>query len=496
MSNYNTEFDKTYKDFCEKLDKFGLCNVVRPTSFGKTTLFMKYAEDHPDKQCLVVEPTNAKINELKERYPLKNVDYITYAKVRLNMYSHLINILEPGMVILFDESHKISQKIIDNWDVFIDKCRSLNIKVGGGSNDEQRGDKINVTYRLFNGFKTYKYDLDDAVKDETLYMPKYYAGYGWLDDKQMQNIKKHTNKKEFGLVQRATKVGHIIKDVIENAGMQDTYYKFIMFYDKIEYIKEHMSELKKEMEQEFKGFNVNVIPITSDTEHKDNDAVMLGLKKRQNTIDLLLAVNKLTEAFHLQELTGAVMLRKTASHIVYGQQLGRVITTNANHKMVLIDVVGNIDVEFGFSSPLSDVLGDRDGHSKSRKAAYETIEVNITTEQKAVGEIINKVNSFKTSLNLRVDKNIIKIYLDENLYIKGENIVDIANAACFGYTYEDVYNILSNSGEMREADKLEHVTNKFIREANGDQILAWRNWYESECERRKAEYNEREQKAV
>lgn len=67
------------------------------------------------------------------------------------MYGSLINTLEPNTVILFDESHKISQRIIDKWDELIDKCRRLNVKVGGGSNDEQRGDKINVTYRLFNG---------------------------------------------------------------------------------------------------------------------------------------------------------------------------------------------------------------------------------------------------------------------------------------------------------------------------------------------------------
>lgn len=485
---YSLEFDKTYADFCDKLDKFGMCNVVRPTSFGKTTLFMKYAEEHSDNTCIIVEPTVAKINELRQRYPLKNVEYITYAKLRLNMYGSLINTLEPNTVILFDESHKISQRIIDKWDELIDKCRRLNVKVGGGSNDEQRGDKINVTYRLFNGFKTYDYSLDNAVEDKTLYMPKYYAGYGWLDNKQLQEIKKHTNNKEFYLVQRATKVGHIIKDVITDAGMDDTYYKFIVFYDRIDYIKDNMIQLKREVEEEFKGFTVNVIPITSDIEHKDNDNIMLDLKKRQNTIDLLLAVNKLTEAFHLKELTGAVMLRKTASHIVYGQQLGRAITTDADHKMVMIDIVGNIDNQFNFSSPLSDVLGKNERHSNSRKPTYDSIEVNITAEQKEVAEVLAKVNKFKTSINLRVDNNIIKIYLDENLYNRGENVIDIANSACFGYTYEDVYNILNNSGKMREADKIENVTNKFIREASGNMILAWRNWYESGCNRRKAEY--------
>ena len=190
------------------------------------------------------------------------------------------------------------------------------------------------------------------------------------------------------------------------------------------------------------------------------------------------------------------MLRKTASHIVYGQQLGRAITTDADHKMVMIDIVGNIDNQFNFSSPLSDVLGKNERHSNSRKPTYDSIEVNITAEQKKVAEVLAKVNKFKTSINLRVDNNIIKIYLDENLYNRGENVIDIANSACFGYTYEDVYNILNNSGKMREADKIENVTNKFIREASGNMILAWRNWYEPGCNRRKAEYNKKEHKAV
>ena len=47
---------KTFEDLKSKLDKFGICNLVRPVGFGKTYLLSKLAEDKKYKTIVYFYP--------------------------------------------------------------------------------------------------------------------------------------------------------------------------------------------------------------------------------------------------------------------------------------------------------------------------------------------------------------------------------------------------------------------------------------------------------
>ena len=71
---------------------------------------------------------------------------------------------------------------------------------------------------------------------------------------------------------------------------------------------------------------------------------LANLQKSPNTIDLVYSINMLNEGYHIDNITGIVLLRPTQSPIVYTQQVGRCMQVGVEHSPIVFDFVSNISI--------------------------------------------------------------------------------------------------------------------------------------------------------
>lgn len=75
---------ETYMEMCACLEEHGLCCVERPTGFGKTKLFMDYANKHSDDKMLYIYDTNSARSDIESGYAPKNVEFLSYKALSLS----------------------------------------------------------------------------------------------------------------------------------------------------------------------------------------------------------------------------------------------------------------------------------------------------------------------------------------------------------------------------------------------------------------------------
>lgn len=474
------EFNKTYESAIKALKTYRICNIERPTAFGKTTLLVKYAKEHKKERICFVEFSRAKIKELEdENKRLKNIKYMTYNAISKDPDKFIERLSNREFdIIFFDESHRCgAKKIREKWDIIRQVAYKNDIRILGCTGTAFRTtDGIDVTKEMFLGISTYKYDVNDAYKDSYIYLPEYYACRGNYTKEEKEELKRNLkDSKDIRLIEQVSNLGHIIKDVIDTEKIKDDYYKFIIYYSKIDEINNSIEELRGQLEKEFKGYNINMLPITSDIDHMCNIDVINYLNKRQNTIDILLTVNMMNEGFHLKDLTGIVLVRRTTSALVYTQQIGRCITMNKHHKMVVIDVAGNIHTEFTVHNPLSK-LYNRNICRDTEKLDNDVkiLRVKMTQEQIKLERVLGKLNYIREKLFILTVNNFKRMYVANGF--KNKDLLSICmRCGVDGFnTPKDIYEKVIDT--WRDEDRIENVPSDYISNY-GDKYIAWGIWY-------------------
>ena len=453
------EREKTYASMLQVLDEFGMCSVVRPTSFGKTVLLMRYAREHKDKKCLLVEPRDTKIEELKRDYSdLENVEYLTYHTCRRSRLENLISRISEDTVFMFDESHSIgSELMIDNWKSFIDKCLVGGAKVIGVTASGIRTDGINVTNNLFCGLGIYEYGMDKAIEDGVLVKPSYYTGVLVEDNLEKQlrtKYKSYVNNKTVTKLKRVSNLGENLKQVVKMEGLENkNYYQFLIFFRRIQQIEDERARLTKQMKEAFPDYDINIVAVTS--EHVGCTESLLQLKPRDHVIDVIASVDMLRECFHLPYLTGAVMLRHTQSWVVYEQQVGRIITDNMDRKMFMLDLVGNADVDFK-ANPI------HPGPPKAWREKLQYINFKSTPmQQDIISELrkvqMNIINNSEKYESIKTNVNCLASVYKAN---KKADIVAVAKD--WGFSNTELYHVLHDNNLLDIEDTMEYIkTNSY-----------------------------------
>ena len=60
---------------------------------------------------------------------------------------------------------------------------------------------------------------------------------------------------------------------------------------------------------------------------------------RENVIDLIFCVDMLNMGYHVESITGVVLLRETSSAVMYNQQIGRCFSVRSMNKPIIFDVI-------------------------------------------------------------------------------------------------------------------------------------------------------------
>lgn len=462
------EREKTYASMTQALDEFGMCSVVRPTSFGKTVLLMRYASEHKDKKCVLVEPRDSKIEELKRDYSdLDNVEYTTYHACRRSRLKNLISKISKDTVFMFDESHSIgSELMLCGWQAFIEKCLSDGAKVIGTTASGIRTDGINVTNNLFCGLGVYEYGIDKAIEDEVLVRPSYYTGVLVEDslEKQLKTkYKSYVNNKTITKLKRVSNLGENLRQVVEmeNLGNKN-YYQFLIFYRRIQQIEDERARLAKQLKEAFPGYKINILAVTS--EHAGCTDKLLKLKPKDRVIDVIASVDMLRECFHLPYLTGAVMLRHTQSWVVYEQQVGRIITDNMDRKMFMLDLVGNADTDFK-ANPICP------GPPKAWREKLAYINFKSTPMQQDIVSELKKVqmNIIENSEKYETIKTNVNCLA--SIYKANKKADIVAVAKNWGFSNRELYNVLHDNSLLDTSDTMEGI--------NTDNYDVWARYMKS-----------------
>lgn len=343
--------EQTYEEMVSILETNGKCNVVRPTGFGKTYLFMRYVNERPDQKFLYIYDTETVKKNLIASYDPQNVDFISYYRL-----SHKDKQLETCAkimgsnyhTIIFDESHLMGGK---NIATFINAMLTgFTGNILGGTATDIRTDMIDVTARFFDNNEPFEYTLADAITDNIIIDPYYSAVV--KPEAMLKKLYKKANGNK-NAIGRISQLEAAYADYIgaDNAyaaavkkvyGTDPSYMRFIAFYPNIKALDHNCKALVNEFENAFPYHRIRLTKISSKDEH-ENDISMID--HPDDTIDLIVCVNMLNQGYHSEYLTGIILLRATMSNILFTQQLGRCLSVNNPNRGIIFDCVSNSSID-------------------------------------------------------------------------------------------------------------------------------------------------------
>ena len=182
------------------------------------------------------------------------------------------------------------------------------------------------------------------------------------------------------------------------------YMKFIIFFASSAELNNYISRDRQSktmmgrwFEQAFPGYKVFEASLHTGkgtqgvTKIKAED---LGkFKPTEGVIDLIYCVDQLNMGYHVDNITGVILMRNTESASVYNQQIGRCCSVRAENNTVMIDIVDK--------KPISEIINtfnteqsfglDKDGKQKDLKYLLNAECINICDLSESVVSLISNM---------------------------------------------------------------------------------------------------------
>ena len=123
-----------------------------------------------------------------------------------------------------------------------------------------------------------------------------------------------------------------------------------------------------------------------------------NLKPTDRVIDLIYCVDQLNMGYHVENITGVILLRNTESASIYNQQIGRCCSVRAENNTVMIDIIdkksiGDI-IDQAYDSYDYTSL-NTDGSQKDLRHLLDPECINICDFNKTLIEIINNMKDMR-----------------------------------------------------------------------------------------------------
>lgn len=430
---------KAYTEVKELLKRDGRAAVVQATGTGKSKVIIRTIQDYRNVDKILLAPSADIIEQFieSEGWSDNRIKTITYA--RLNRIFDYKGITEDDIreylgnlkLIVADELHRTGaehwgesfRKLIDMYpDADILGATATPVRLLDNNRD--------MVEELFGGNYAGRLNLLQAIEMGILPKPVYISS--------LYSVKSEISKREKRA--RGLKYGYKqeFKNRLDNIRLE---WESNLSVDKI--INKHMRDMIKDN----KG--IKVIVFCTDVRSLDifKDEVMQWFKLAfpnipieifkyhikeyghreqylkfkespvEGSIKILMAIDKLNEGVHMDDVGAIIMLRKTTSNIVYYQQLGRVLSIGGSDKPVIIDLVNNCN-EVGFSLAFWKKVKSRESVRDKNKKEYKKRNIEIYDYTKDVSDLLEKIDK-------RID-NVPHIMLEKVLKAV-ENGEDINN---------------------------------------------------------------------
>ena len=359
-------------------------SVIMPTGCGKSFVALQAMLDYKDDNILITVPTIVIKNQyyeyiakyiageeptaertarmIAEEY-FPNLKIITYAAIE-RADPEILKKLNPKLAIT-DEAHKAdaeqtSKKMEVLFDSFPDAYWL------GITATPERMDGKNVVDHFYEGTKDYELTLDEALRRRIVKEPHYVPCVYALSDK-LEDVKKAIDEctnpqKRAKLEELYEKMRNIvahaegIPELITNS-IQVKDGKVIVFCKD----KEHMDELMSKVSEWFGQIDSDpeVYSLYSGsgyTTQENIETIKAFKASKSNHLKILYTIDMLNEGIHM-DVDTIIMARPTESKIVYGQQIGRGLSSDPNAKATtMIDLVNNY-LNFDLDRTINQVRG-------------------------------------------------------------------------------------------------------------------------------------------
>ena len=164
---------KTYELMGNRLETTGRAAFSFPTGAGKSFLPLKYIEENPEENILIVVSSRAIANQFKsyikeyiedgdKLLESKKIGIVTYQK--LGLLKGKVENARPD-IIIYDEAHRIGA---ETWEPAVDELeeRFPKAKEIAMTATPERTDKRNMLYEKFGDDVVYEMSLTEALSGE------------------------------------------------------------------------------------------------------------------------------------------------------------------------------------------------------------------------------------------------------------------------------------------------------------------------------------------
>ena len=328
--------------------------IIMATGTGKSYVMMRLLEefDKEDGKAYILTPNNPTkeqtINKMVE-YDLNNAEFGLYQTINAMTDDEIAKI--DCDLIIADELHRTGAT---QWGKKFEHLINThpNAKVFGVTATPIRSDGRDMAEEYFEGNKACEISLSDAIVREILPMPLYVSAL-YTFEEEYKNMSDKIEKGNNSLEEKAEIQKELLaaKQQLEKAnGVPEIIKKYITNYNG-KYIvfcknKTHMKKMKGTVKKWFKqaGYNGKIFSYEYYSEDKDaNENFNNFQNNNQEGLKLLFVIDMLNEGLHLKDINGCILLRTTGSHIVYYQQIGRVIDAGSKEQRVILDLVSNFN---------------------------------------------------------------------------------------------------------------------------------------------------------
>lgn len=346
----------TYTNIVSMFETENRVGVIQPTGTGKSFLYLKWIEDYPRDNFVILSSYTAIFNQLR-RYAgnagipelLERQQMLSYQAL-LNMSEDDVNELRPDKIIL-DEFHRIGA---EQWGPAVQRLLDANpqAKVLGGTATPIRylDNARDMSFELFGENIARQMSVGEAVQRQILPAPKYIPAWYDVEGKMLSyassiaEVKDRTERKS--LEEKLYQIRHQIESAYGAADvfkkhMPDDHGKYIVFCRD----REHLEEMKQTMSVWLADINANIHTYVSISALEDKEEQILSFEadKSEDAIKLLFSIDRLSEGLHVEDIDGVIMLRPTISPGVYLQQMGRALASHKNKSPLIFDMVNNFE---------------------------------------------------------------------------------------------------------------------------------------------------------
>ena len=347
--------ETAYQSAVALMEQTGKAAVIHPTGTGKSFIAFHLALQHPNKRVCWLSPSEYIYQTQKENLSdanqgvlPQNIQFYTYAKLVLLTETELDSI-KPDYIIL-DEFHRCGAQV---WGQGVQRLLAsypmASVLGLSATNIRYLDNQRDMADELFDGNVASYITLGEALVRGILASPTYvqtvYA-YHKSMEKLVGRVYRARNQavrdkasKLLDALRRALEKAEGL-DVIFQKHMPDKHGKYIVFCAD----KEHMDEMVDKAPQWFSLVDANPHVYQVYSEEPTAEKSFRAFKADESDhLKLLYCIDMLNEGIHVDDVGGVILIRPTASPIVYKQQIGRALQAGKRSQPVIFDIVNNFE---------------------------------------------------------------------------------------------------------------------------------------------------------